>query len=356
MKIKTIHKLLQGAALALIVVSPVGLAACGKKEAKKPAAQAPRAIRTTTIQYHPMSGGVTASGVLMPREEAAVSSELPGYQVSKVYVDVQAWVRQGQPLVQLDDALLRAQIAQQAATTAQAQDAAKRVADLDTAGVLSGEDISQRRFQAQAAVAALNNLKVRAARMTIRAPVSGLVMERMVRPGDISSSTVMFRIIRDGLVEVEAQVPEADLGKIKVGDPAQAVLPDGNTVWGKVRLVSPAVDNATKLGKVRVALPVRPDLRPGGFARAVFQGSNQAVIAVPEAAVRYSADGPMVTTVDSTNHAHQLAVRTGQHANGWVELVQGPPVGTAVLLSGAAFVLEGDVIKTVPDTAPRASK
>lgn len=352
----TVQKLLQAAALSLIVASPVGLAACGKKAPEKPKAQAPRAIRVSTIQYHPMSGGLTASGVLIPREEAAVSSELPGYEVSKVYVDVQAWVKKGQPLVQLDDTLLRAQIAQQQATTSQALDAAKRVADLDGAGVLSGEDISQRRFQAQAAVAALNNLKVRASRLTIRAPVSGLVMERTVRPGDISSSAVMFRIIREGLVEVEAQVPEADLGKIKPGEPAQAVLPDGSTVSGKVRLVSPAVDPATKLGKVRISLPVRSDLRPGGFARAVFDGSSQAVMAVPEAAVRYSADGPMVTTVDSTSHAHQVPVRTGQHANGWVELIQGPSVGTSVLLSGAAFVLEGDLVKTVPGTAPRASQ
>ncbi len=104
MKTKTIPKLLSAAARALIAASPVGLAACGKKEPVKAKAQAPRAIRVSTVQYHPMSGGVTASGVLVPREEAAVSSELPGYEVSKVYVDVQAWVKKGQPLVQLEAA------------------------------------------------------------------------------------------------------------------------------------------------------------------------------------------------------------------------------------------------------------
>jgi HlyD family secretion protein len=75
-------------------------------------------------------------------------------------------------------------------------------------------------------------------------------------------------------------------------------------------------------------------------------------VAVPEAAVRYSADGPMVTTVDAASHAHQLAVKTGQHAGGWVELIQGPPVGSRVMLSGAAFVLEGDLVQAVADTGP----
>jgi HlyD family secretion protein len=345
---RTRQGLIRGAAAALVVVAALGLSACGaKKKVPGAGAQPPRAVRVARVEPRAMSGGLTASGVLIPREEAAVSSELPGYVVSKVYADVQQWVKKGQPLVQLDDTLLRAQIAQQAAATAQAVDAAKRVKDLDNAGVLAGEDIAARRFQAQAAQAALNNLKVRDARMTIRAPVSGLVMERMVRPGDISSTAVMFRIIRDGLVELEANVPEADLGKIRVGEAAQAVLPDGAAVWGKVRLVSPAVDPDTKLGKVRILLPVRPDLRPGGYARAVFKGGARAVMSAPETAISYSANGPTVMTVDSANRVHVVPVKTGQHGGGYVELTQGPPEGTRVLLGGGAFVLEGDVVKPV---------
>lgn len=347
MKLRTKQGTMQGATIALILVAGLGLSACQKKKEAGVAAQPPRAVRVARVEPHAMTGGLTASGVLVSREEAAVSSELTGYVVSRVYADVQQWVHKGQPLVQLDDTLLRAQIAQQAATTAQSLDAAKRVKDLDNAGVLSGEDIAARRFQAQAAQAALNNLKVREARMTIRAPVSGLIMEKSVRPGDISSSAVMFRIIRDGVVELEANVPEADLGKIRVGEAAQAVLPDGGAVWGKVRLVSPEVDTATKLGKVRILLPVRADLRPGGYARAVFSGTARAVMAVPESAISYSATGPTVMSVDNTNHAHVVPVKTGQHGGGYVELVQGPPEGARVLLGGAAFVLEGDAVKPV---------
>ena len=285
--------------------------------------------------------------------------------MARVLADVDSWVRRGQPLVILDDTLLRSEIAraranlaQQRALAAQAADQAKRVAGLDNEGVLSDEAIAQRRFQAQSAQAGvaslqatLQDLLTRQARMTVRAPVGGAVMERNVRPGDISSpSVVMFRIIRDGLVELEAQVPEADLSRITAGSPAQAVLPNGATVNGTVRFVSPAVESATKLGKVRISLPYRKDLRPGGYARAIFTGLSRTAPSVPESAVRYSASGPSVMTLDARNRAHEVAVRTGQHANGRVELLQGPPLGTRVLLGGSAFVLEGDPVQAIEGT------
>lgn len=155
----------------------------------------------------------------------------------------------------------------------------------------------------------------------------------------------MFTLARDSLVELEAQVAEGDLAGIKVGDAVQVALPDGATVRGFVRLIYPSVDPQTKLGKVRVALPVRPDLRPGGYGRAVFTGLQRTVLAVPETAIRYEADGASVMVLDSTNHVHQMPVETGEHSSGFVELTQGPPAGSRVLLGGSTFVLSGDQVR-----------
>jgi HlyD family secretion protein len=354
---------------ALIAVTPLALEACKKPEGKK-TEQAPRAVRVGRVANAVLTGGLSSTGILASREEAAVGTEIAGYRVARVLADVDDWVKRGEPLVILDDTLLRSEIAraranlaQQKALAAQAADQAKRVAGLDNEGVLSDEAIAQRRFQAQSAQAGvaslqatLQDLLTRQARMTDRSPVGGVVKERNVRPGDISSpSTVMFRVIRDGLVELEAQVPEADLPRITPGSPAQAILPSGATVNGTVRLVSPAVDSSTKLGKVRISLPYRKDLRPGGYARAVFTGLSRTAPSVPESAVRYSASGPSVMTLDAKNRAHEVAVRTGQHAGGRVELLQGPPLGSRVLLGGSAFVLEGDPVQAVEgndDPAP----
>ena len=343
-------------ALLVVSVAATALNACsgkpkpGRAGAAAAAASDARTVNVARVESRAMEGGLTASGLLVSREEAAVGADLSGYRVAKVYVEQGAWVRAGQPLVQLDDSLLKAQIAQQAALTEEAQDQAKRVAGLDTEGVLSSEQISTRRLQAKAQEAALAELTTRDAHMVIRAPVGGIVLERNVRPGDIATAggaTPMFRMIRDGLVELNAEVAEEDMSHMRVNDPVQVSLPDGASVTGHVRLIDPQVDGQTKLGHVRVLLPVRPDLRPGGFARGSFTGSSMASLTVPETAVRYDADGASVVVVDADNRVRQVQVKTGRRSAGYVELVQGPPAGSRVLARAAAFVLPGDLVRPI---------
>ena len=334
---------------AMLLIASVGLTACGDKKDKAPATAAAQArtVSVGSVETRPLGGGVEASGLLVSREEAAVGSELSGYRVARLYADEGDWVRAGQPLVQLDSTLLRAQVDQQAALTAQAQAEAARVAGLDGEGVLSQEQIETRRYQAKAQEAALKELRTRVSRMTITSPVSGRVLQRGVQPGQIAGggTTPWFTIARDGLVELDAEVNEADLAGIRAGQSAQVSLPGGQSISGVVRLVSPRVDSNSRLGKVRVRLPVSSDLRPGGFGRATFGASGAPVVAVPESAIRYEADGLSVMTVDSNNRSHQVAVKIGQKGGGWTQLIQGPPAGSRVVLGGASFVTDGDTIR-----------
>ena len=344
-------------ALALILA----LGACHKPAA--PPSAPPRTVSVTEVETRTLPGGLTTSGLLISREEAAVFPEVTGYRVAKVLVEADARVAQGQPLAVLDDALLKSQIAQQTALVAEQQVAAEQAASqaqhiegLDGQGVLSTEQIDQRRFQARSAKAALDaqkaqldDLKIRDERMTIRAPVAGVVLERNVRPGDIAAvtTTPLFRMIRDDQVELQAQVPEAAMSNVRAGDKVQVLLPTGVQITGQVRFVEPGVDSQTKLGKVRVSLPVRADLRPGGFARATFAGLGRTAPTVPETAIRYDADGASVMVVDAANKVSQVPVKTGDHAGGSVELIQGPPAGSRILSAAASFVLPGDVIRPV---------
>lgn len=337
-----------------LVCGAVGLAGCGKKTdtAKASGADLARAVTVTRVESRPLGGGFKASGQLIPREEAAVGSELSGYRVAKVFVEEGAWVRAGQPLAQLDNTLLRAQIAQQAAVTAQSEAEAQRVAGMDGQGVLSQEQIETRRYQAKAQAAALAELRTKDSRMTITAPVAGRVLERTVRPGDVAGgASPWFRIARDGLVELNAEVNEADLANVRVGQSVAVTIPGGPTVSGVVRLVSPQIDANTHLGRVRVRLPLREDLRAGGLASGTFGASGTVVTAVPEAAIRYDADGASVITIDAGNRARQVKIRTGQRGGGYVQLLEGPPVGARIVQSAAAFTLDGDKVKPIEQGA-----
>lgn len=353
-------------ALLAIAVLALGLSACGKGSSGKvkidPAgasAAEMRSVRVTKVESRAMTGGLTASGLLVSREEAAVGSELAGFRVAKVLVDEGALVSAGQPLVQLDDTLLRAQIDQQTALAAQqsvvsrqAQTQAARVSGLEGQGIVSEEQLQQRQFQAESSRAALaaqnavlREFKTRQERMTIRAPVSGRVLERNVRPGDVSGAGTYFRIVRDSLVELDAEVPESNLVDIRIGDGAQVTLPSGKTLQGKVRLISPRIDAQTRLGRVRIQLPVSSDLRPGGYGQASFNSASRKATAVPESAIRFDAEGASVMVVGEGNRVQQVKVKAGQRSGGYVELLDGPPVGATVVKGAASFVMSGDVIK-----------
>jgi HlyD family secretion protein len=360
--------LLPCAAGLAAVAAAAGLGGC-HKAASAPAVAAPLTVSVAPVREVELKGAVTASGLMIPKMEAAVSTQLNGYSVAKVLVDQDVRVAAGQPLAMLDDTLLRAQIAQQKAMVDQSQVAsersveeAKRVAGLDNQGVLPEEQIVERRLAAksagasvEAAQAQLNDLLTRERMMTVRAPVGGLVLARTVRPGDIASPTaVMYRIAQDDVMELNAEVPEADLAGIHPGDHAAVSLPDNSTVDGVVRVVSPEVDGQTKLGHVRITLPVRADLRPGGYGRASFGGSGRRVAAIPESALRFDADGASVMTLVGGDRVHRVPVRTGARADGMVELISGPPPGALVLLGGGAFVLDGDTVKPVRTDAPQA--
>ncbi len=353
-------------ALALALL----LAACGKGSADKKTELPPQTVTVAVAAKQDIAGALSASGRLVPREEMAVAADLNGFRVARVLVEEGARVRRGQVLAVLDDSLLRSQIDQVRATLAQQQVAAEqaaaqaeRVEGLDGQGVLSKEAIDTRRFavrSSRAAVAStraqLNDLLTRQAHLQIRAPADGVVLERAVRPGDTSSTgTAMFRMARDGLIEFHAEMAEGDVQQIQVGDPAEVVLPSGRRLAGQVRLIGMRVEAQTGLTVARIALPRDPELRQGGFAEARFTRTFS-VLAVPEAAVHFDADGASVRIVDGQDRVRRVAVRTGQRAAGLVEIVSGLPEGSRVAVKGSAFVLNGDKVRIAGAAQPGTGK
>ena len=345
---------------ALAAVAALTLCACHKPAATAAEPQG-RAVSVVRIAPRSIKGALAASGDLVPLQEAAVTPEVTGYRVTAVLTDVGQWVKQGQVLARLDPALIQAQISQQQALAAQAEaqaiqaeDQAQRVKGLDNSGVLSEEQIRERRFQARAArataqaqAAALRDVRTRAGLLAVTAPVSGLVLEKTVRPSDMAQAGggAWFRLAKDGVIELQAQMSEDDLARIRVGQHALVTLPSGAVATGVVRLVSPQIDPQTKLGYVRVTLPVRGDIRAGGFGRAVFTDATGATLAVPETAVRYDANGASVMVVGRDDRVKRAPVRTGLRGGGLVQLIDGPPAGVLIVESAGSFLLDGDRVR-----------
>ena len=336
----------------IVLSSLLLLAACSdQEEPRQPAPSEPfLAVNTAPVAMRPIASGITVSGIIEPREEASVGAELSGYKVLSVLADQGDYVRSGEPLAVLDGALIEGEITRAEVAAERARSEYARVADLAGKGVIAEETIAQRQFETRAAEAQLRDLRTRRNRLTLRAPVSGLVLARALRPGDISgggASDPYFRIARDGRFELVADVPEAELAKVQIGQQVTVELPDGSSLTGTVRLIAPRIDPQTKLGQLRVLLPSDRRIKSGGFATARLTQDGSAASAVPERAVLYQAGGAVVLTVASDNRVRRVPVRTGARAKGWVELREGPPVGTRVILDGGALVLPGDKVRAV---------
>lgn len=397
------RKVITAVTLAVIAA---GVAYYGVLPALK-ARKAAESAATTTVpaDHAPMISVVKAqraefretvlvSGSLVAREEILVAPEIEGLRVVELFADEGSAVKKGDVLARLVSEQLDAQIAQNDAAKAravaaiaqaqsqivQAQARAKEaVAQLERAeplkksGYLSGSTYDQRESAASTAqaqiVAAEDGLKAAEAdkvqveaqrreldwrrnNTDVKAPADGVVSRRNARIGAMATSVAdpMFRIIQNSEVELDAEVVETDLYKIKTGQKVLVSTPGGDDVQGDVRLVSPEVDKTTRLGRVRVFLGPQPELKIGAFARGVIDTAQSSGIALPSTAVTFGTDGPHVQIVKD-NTVERRAVKTGLQSGGLVQIVEGVALDDVVVARAGTFLRNGDKIRPVAPPA-----
>tara|TARA_R110001606_G_scaffold342153_2_gene490585 strand:- start:93461 stop:94591 length:1131 start_codon:yes stop_codon:yes gene_type:complete len=357
----------------LIVAAVLSLAACGgdktaETETKAGEGGSSQTVTVATAVLENLPRTVTASGTISAWEEVPVGAETGGLTATGVYVDEGAYVRQGQRLVQMNDDLLRAQLRQRQAAleTARAnaardQAALGRAQDLKERGYLSQASLdtalaNQRASSANvsAAEASLSETQTRLSQATIKAPVSGLVISRSVTRGQIiSAGSELFRIVRDGRLELDAQVPETDLGAIRAGQGAVVSSDQVGETTGRVRIVTPEVNPQTRLGIARITV-TGGGFRPGMFARALIDVGSQPAVTVPTAAVLYRENRSGVFILSSDGRARfrpvVIVTRSAERT-----AVTGVEAGARIIVSGAGFLGEGDRVRVAPATPAAAA-
>src|SRR5690606_13585432 len=202
------------------------------------------------------------------------------------------------------------------------------------------------------AKAQARDIEVKLGRTEIKAPQGGIVSRRTARLGATASmlpqTEPLFRIIADGAVELEAQVAEVDIPSLKVGQPV-AVTPAGanQALNGSIRLISPEVDKASRLGRVRVALDGNPAVAIGSFARGVIKTGRKSAVTLPLSAITYGRAGATVQTVSEGKVATRK-VELGLTGAGRAEIASGIAEGQTVVARAGTFVRDGDSITPIP--------
>lgn len=371
-----------------------------------PAGPRPPAITVADVARREIAQTLVVTGTLVARDEILVGAQIDGLRLEDYLVDIGDRVEKGQPLARLDRDMLDTQlvqnnssIARSEAAIAQVQagiaeaeasqidaDAAlKRAETLTKTGNVTGEVLQTRqtavrvsaaRVRAQnqnlrvaqsektLAEAQRHEIELRLDRAEVRAPASGIVASRTARVGQIvgMAGEPLFRLVRDGEVELEAEVTETRLHSVEPGQSVQVwVAGFPEPVVGKVRLVAPTIDARTRIGLIRIALPADKGLRPGLFARGEVETARREGLVAPQSAVLYGSAGARVqVVVDGV--ISERPVKTGlQDADG-VELLSGVEAGQQVVARAGGFLREGDRIDAVrapavsADAAPRAER
>lgn len=304
---------------------------------------------------------INATGTLAARREIPVGVVGEGGRVLQVYVDAGDWVTQGQVLVSVDRSV---QTQQAAALEAQtnvaradlqlAQNELDRAMQLVERGFVSKADVERKtanrdaaRARVNVANAQLGETRARNARLDVRAPVSGYVLERNVETGQTvtAGSGILFRIAKDGQLELQAKLSEDDLAQISVGIPASVTPVGGDRVFeGNIWQISPMIDAQSRQGMARIALPFDKALRPGGFASVEIKSGEMKAPVLPESAVQTGRNGSFVYIVGKNNKVQQRPVKVGSvTANGLI-IEEGLDGSERVVLYAGGFLNPDETI------------
>ena len=352
-----------GGAIYFFTLSGPSTAAERKKEAvpnNKPA--------LTVTEEKPQPGSLpirlAANGNITAWQEAIIGSESNGLRLTQVMANVGDVVKAGQVLAtfstdstQADVAQARANLVDAQASAADAAANAERARTLQSSGALSTQQINQyltlektAKAKAEAAQAVLGAQQLKGRQTRVLAPDSGVISSRTATVGAVvGTGTELFKLIRQGRLEWRAEVTSAELGRIKEGMPVTLRPASGGELTGKVRMIAPSVDPLTRSALVYVDLPspVSKDspAKAGMFARGDFEIGTSNALTVPQRALVVRDGFNYLFTLSPDNRVRQVKVQTGRLAGDRVEILSGLALDARIVVDGASFLAEGDLVR-----------
>jgi HlyD family secretion protein len=357
------------------------------------------AITVLPVERARIADRISASGLISHFEQVSVAPQIEGQAIETLEVEVGEAVNKGQVLARLSRSALELKKSQLAAQRAgavasiaqaqaqeveakaaaeQAERARVRAATLAERGMTAKAAAEQADTSAEAANARVSaaaqarnaaaaqlelvdaqiaDVELQLSRTEIKAPVAGVIVQRNANIGAIAGAAgqPMFMILRDGLLEMHADVAEQDLLRVAVGQRAQIRVPGrAETIAGTVRLIEPTVNATTRLGRVRIAIDNSSQVKWGMFADAVILAAEREALVVPVSAVESSPSGYMALKVVDGVVKEATIVR-GIFDRDKVEIVSGLGQGDLVVAKAGAFVRDGDRVNPVRVANPAAT-
>jgi HlyD family secretion protein len=222
--------------------------------------------------------------------------------------------------------------------------------------------INKAKADIKSSAAKVQQLQTQLGQTVVRAPVAGVIAEKLARVGDVTGvppqtqvGTViggtqkLFSIIRDQKLELQAKVPEIQLNQVKIGASVQITSDVDQRVrsQGRVRDIQPQVNDQRREATVKIDLPPTTLLKPGMFANAAITTNSGMTMVVPQKAVQSQADSSVIVfSLSSGDIVRTQKVELGDPVNGdKVEIKSGLQLGDRIIVDGAGYLKDGDKVR-----------
>lgn len=345
-------------AIALACVLGSSLTACGggaeanaaldnTTEVETPALP----VETSLAALGSVSASYEGTATLEPEHQATVVAKNTGV-VLNIMAEEGDVVQAGQVLARLerDEHMLEVERAQ--AALERLENELNRATEMHSRQLLSTDEFDRVRFDTDAQRAALKLAQLKLNYTEIRAPIDGVISERMVKTGNlVSQHEAVFRIDDFSPLWAVLHVPERELNTLHQGQSVRLSLDayPGTAFNGEVIRISPVVDPTT--GTFKVTAEVRDDsnrIKPGLFGRVqIIYDEHQGVTLVAKEAV-LSEDGKhAVFLVAADQSVTRQEIQVGYEESGQIEVISGLQPGDTVVTAGKGSLRDGAKVEVI---------
>lgn len=290
------------------------------------------------------------TGSLRSRRTVRVFSQEEGRIVSLPFFEGDH-VDEGQVILEIDDALLQAELDKARAVRREAETNIARLKRLRDSRMVSEDEYLRAATALEVAKAEEAVLQTRLGYTRVRAPFAGVIATRLAEPGDIvERHTHVLTLIDPTRLLTDLDVSELLIPHLAINDTVSLRIDAlGDRVFkGVILRIHPEVDARTRQGRVEVALQPVPDgARPGQFARVTFTVEALDRKVLPFSALRRDNDGEFIFLMGSDNRVKRVPVQSGRRLADRVEILSGVEAGDRVVVKGFLGLVEGMEVKPV---------
>ena len=284
----------------------------------------------------------TYTSEILAYKENDITPAAQGLHIDRIHVDVGDKVNVGQVIVTLDQTTLK----QQELNLATAQDNYDRMVPVHAAGGISDQQLIQMKNTLDLQKEVVENLRKNS---TIKSPISGVVTARNFENGDLFASMPILHIMQIDKLKVMANVSEQYFTSVKVGDKVaiEVDIYPNQQFEGEVTRINPALDARTRTFGVEITIQNKSmELRPGMYARAIFNmGQRQSVMIPDQALQKQVGSSERFVYVIENGVADYRFVTDGRRVGNMIEILDGLKAGDEVATTSFARLMNGSLVE-----------